>query len=169
MPQQLIQVSRCTGLYSLLLISCAYKHWAPLDSIRNWQGLLIHPDPWDCLCVWRPCNDNVNILRMFLIALASEIRSNTYKIEWRPSWNPVWRVTDVESDIAKPFPDIKNIGIDSWTFVLGAVEQEIWANIMLILAAIFEFNMAATRRRAFFRPGNFTGATLQITNCVGYG
>ena len=32
---------------------------------------------------------------------------------------------DVNSDIAKMFPDIENIGIDTRMLVLGAIEQEI--------------------------------------------
>ena len=34
---------------------------------------------------------------------------------------------DVNSEIAKMFLDIENIGIDTRVLVLGAIEQEIWA------------------------------------------
>ena len=36
---------------------------------------------------------------------------------------------DVNSDIAKMFLDIENIGIDTIILVLGAIEQEIWAKL----------------------------------------
>ena len=36
---------------------------------------------------------------------------------------------DVNSDIAKMFLDIDNIGIDTRIVVLGSTEQEIWAKL----------------------------------------
>ena len=36
---------------------------------------------------------------------------------------------DVNSEIAKMFIDIENIGIDTRMLVLGAIEQEIWAKL----------------------------------------
>ena len=36
---------------------------------------------------------------------------------------------DVNSEIAKMFLDIENIGIDTRVLVLGTIEQEIWAKL----------------------------------------
>ena len=36
---------------------------------------------------------------------------------------------DVNSEIAKLFLDIENIGIDTRMLILGAIEQEIWAKL----------------------------------------
>ena len=36
---------------------------------------------------------------------------------------------DVNSEIAKMFLDVENIGIDTRMLVLGAIEQEIWAKL----------------------------------------
>ena len=36
---------------------------------------------------------------------------------------------DVNSEIAKMFLDIENIGIDTRMLVLGAIEQDIWAKL----------------------------------------
>ena len=46
------------------------------------------------------------------------------------------------------FLDIENIAIDSRMLVLGAIEQEIWANYGHF-GAILEINIAATRCRKF--------------------
>ena len=46
------------------------------------------------------------------------------------------------------FLDIENIGIDTRMLVLGAIEQDIWANYGHF-GAILEINMAATRVRKF--------------------
>ena len=57
----------------------------------------------------------------FQIATGSEIQL--------PYWNPIWRPLDVNSDIAKMFVDIDNIGIDTWMLVIGAIEQEMLAKL----------------------------------------
>ena len=36
---------------------------------------------------------------------------------------------DVNSEIAKMFLDIENIGIDTRVLVIGTIEQEIWAKL----------------------------------------
>ena len=43
----------------------------------------------------------------------------------RPSWNPIWRPAVENSDTVELFPDIENIGIDTWILVLGTIEQDI--------------------------------------------
>ena len=55
---------------------------------------------------------------------------------------------DVNSEIAKMFLDIENIGIDTRMMVLGALEQDYWQNYGHV-GAILEINMAATRGRTF--------------------
>ena len=57
-------------------------------------------------------------------------------------------IPDVNSDIPKLFLDIENIDIDTRILILGAIEQEIWANYGYG-GAILETNMAAARGRDF--------------------
>ena len=48
---------------------------------------------------------------------------------WRPSWNPIWRPSDVINNTTIWLGILKNIGIDTWITLLCWLHQKLWAKI----------------------------------------
>ena len=109
--------------------------------------------------IWRPYDDNVHIVKQiprakeplfsFQSAIRNETQSNVKHMAAILKSNMA--ALGVNSDIAKMFLDIENIGIDTWISVLGAIGQEAtwyfygWNDGRF--GVILEINMAATRGR----------------------